>query len=179
MKLKDWRRIHAMNAAWRAWMAKHSGFVAPETIDTLRYMRGELAEAADAEMRQRLSKHPRNNGRDHNVYQELADAAMLALTALPDVDEEEVLYGICEINANSEAELLDWMIFLAADAVTEAVHNVWITLVWRILHGIAQYPGMALEQELRRCWWRLAWKHAGEAKAKCYPAEWLPFGIKE
>ncbi len=167
MYVIDWPQLWRLNRQWRQWMEANSEFVTPaDVLDTLRYMRIECNEAADVEMRNRLSKHPRNNGRDNTVYEELADALMLALTALP--DPEKWISQLCDDDDVSMDSICDManqsVILFAADS------RSWFLWSADLVVVIARYPGMAVEVELRKCWHRLAWKHASKAMDS-YPEE--------
>lgn len=165
MYVIDWPHLWRLNRQWRQWMAANSAFVTPETVDTLRYCRIECNEAADIELRNRLSKHPRNNGRDNTVYEELADALMLALTALPDheyiseaISRNATTDEICDLASQS-------VILFSANSKPE-----WWWHVADMIAAVGRYPGMNVEAELRKCWHRLAWKHASKAMDS-YPEE--------
>lgn len=174
MYVIDWPHLWRLNRQWRQWMAANSEFVTPDTIDTLRYLRIECNEAADVELRNRLSKHPRNNGRDNTVHEELADALMLALTALTDGADWYSRESTATLN--SPAEHMDRICAWANRAViyhtedfgiaqserVESLINLCLFIYW--------YPGMNVEAELRKCWHRLAWKHASKAMDS-YPEE--------
>lgn len=166
MYVIDWPHLWRLNRQWRQWMEANSEFVTPDIIDTLRYCRIECNEAADAEIRVRLEKHPRNNGRENTVHEELADALMLALTALPDPDrwirqlsddDDVTMDAICDM-ANQA------VVFFVAD------YGCWFLWTADTMVVISRYPGMNVEGELRKCWHRLAWKHASRAMSD-YPEE--------
>lgn len=170
MYVIDWPHLWRLNQMWRKWMEENSEFVTPDTIDTLRYCRIECNEAADVELRNRLSKHPRNNGRDNTVHEELADALMLALTAMHtpklirdasrDYEAPALLDLICEYLSRSvRLNYWDW------DDGTQ-----WFNLFSDVPSLISSYPGMNTEAELRKCWHRLAWKHASK-NMDSYPEE--------
>lgn len=166
----DFRELWQLNRRWRQWMAANSEFVTPDTIDTLRYCRIECNEAADVELRNRLSKHPRNNGRDNTVYEELADALMLALTALP---EKVVWQDIKDSDFPIDNALrMDIICHRANMAVYyNASYSTVDTIpVTALCARIAEYPGMNTHLELCKCWHRLAWKHASKAMDS-YPEE--------
>lgn len=152
-------------------MAANSEFVTPDTIDTLRYLRIECNEAADVELRNRLSKHPRNNGRDNTVYEELADALMLALTALPEIIHRELCPFVPVHTMDAICNWSNFMVVGCLDGDLDIFANPsWIGNGYMLLTTICCYPGMNTEAELRKCWHRLAWKHASKAMDS-YPEE--------
>lgn len=167
MYVIDWPHLWRLNQMWRKWMEANSEFVTPDTVDTLRYCRIECNEAADVELRNRLSKHPRNNGRDNTVHEELADALMLALTALPD----GVDWSYASIDDN-ESSPMDIICHGASTSVTFANQEeiAWVWWLIDVCVAISRYPGMKTHLELCKCWHRLAWKHASK-NMDSYPEE--------
>lgn len=146
------------NRRWRAWMDANTKFVTPDTLDALRYMDGECREVRDLWMRQQKPEHVRNNGRDSTIEQELADVAMMALTALP---EPPPMGGFGVFDA-------DYMCDNANNAVLAFRMNVpsWDRRVYWTLNHVLAYPGLDLPAELDRCHRRLAIKHGMGALAK-------------
>jgi len=57
----------------------------PNSADSLRYAATESAEAIDAYLRNSRVDDIRNNDRDADIESELADCAMMLLTAMPDL----------------------------------------------------------------------------------------------
>ncbi len=176
MYVIDWPHLWRLNRQWRQWMEANSEFVTPNTIDTLRYLRIECNEAADVELRNRLSKHPRNNGRDNTVHEELADALMLGLTALP--DPEKWIGALCDdIDVTDD---IDVIMDNICDQANQAVilfgdgSHAWFLWTADLIVAISRYPGMLTGFELKKCWYRLAWKHASKAMDS-YPEELKPW----
>lgn len=169
MQKTDWVELHRLNRVWREWMDAHSKFVTPDTIDSLRYARIEANEAADLELRQKLPDHARNNERNHTIFGELAQVAMLVLTALPKIDFEKAAQDRL---FHSELPAIDSFCDLANSAVVECVQNFdyWRAYAHALLMTIETYPGFDANTHLRQCWSALAWKHASQHMHE-YPEE--------
>lgn len=157
--MTDLQELWRINHAWRQWMDANTKFVTPETIDTLRYCRIEANEAADVEMRVRLTKHARNNARTLTVHEELADCAMLALTALPEPEKwEKHDFNFSPLSPMDEICSLSTMVVNACLLRSE----YWPCWLIDLLAAIDAYPGMNLRTELVKCHGRLGWKHGGD-----------------
>ena len=148
------------NRRWRAWMDANTKFVTPKTLGCLRHMRNETCEAADLLMRLEYPEEARNNGRHSTVEQELADVAMMALTALDKPPE---------VSRSSRTEFdIDYLCHYANDAVIEFREDSgewgwWQAEVESVIDFVLVYPGLDLPAELGRCWRRLAVKHGKPA----------------
>lgn len=157
--MTDFVFLWQLNQKFMRWMPEDFYYKHLETLDVLRMVRIFSNEAADIELRNRLSKHPRNNGRDNTVHEELADTLMLALTVLP--PPEEWVSQLCDdddVSMDSICDMANQAVVLFA-----AGSSVWFLWPADLVAVIARYPGMAVEFELCKCWHRLAWKHASKA----------------
>lgn len=152
--------LHQINQRWRAWMDANTPFKTPSTLDSLRYMDGETREVRDLWMREQLN-HARNNGRQSSIYQELADVAMMALTALPDGGFERTQFMPSDIDF-----LCSWADSAVIDYRQD--NDGWDRFVEGIIAFVDEYPGMDLPAELANCHYRLAWKHGSRAYAEQY-----------
>lgn len=147
------------NRRWRAWMDAHTPFKTPDTLDCLRYSLIESCEALDAFLRAKNPDHARNNGREHTVESELADTAMLLLTALPAAWVDYVI----AVPRNS----IDDICLAVAETVAYFRRaEQWENRASNVLRRISTYPGLDLAAELDRCWRRLAVKHGMTALAR-------------
>lgn len=189
----DLQALWQENRRWRQWMDANTPFVTPDDpVDTLRYARDEAAsevkmeylalslaqvsasQASDRWMRSRLTEHARNNVRRSTLYEELADVAMLLLTALPTGNGFSP-DPICMIDG------LDELCFTLALAVVncgEYADN-WCVNASDSLHFIATYPDFDLTAELRKCHRRLAWKHGNAALAEQAQGDAMPWEAAE
>lgn len=149
------------NRLWRAWMDANTPFVTPETLDTLRYMLIECCEVLDLWMRDRNPNHARNNERNSTICQELADVAMLALTAIPDGSDLSTVGPVLYVFDIDECCLY------AAQAIQSYKENDrrWRGICEDILIFVLAHDGFDLAAELDKCHRRLAWKHGSHALA--------------
>lgn len=151
------------NRRWRAWMDANTKFVTPDTLDCLRYALIESCEALDSWMRARLPDHARNNGRDHTVESELADTAMLLLTALTEFMMNQSQYR----TAKPIVRTLDDICLAAAESAYYcSTDTIWEDKAYLALLMVVGYPGLDLPAELDRCHRRLAIKHGMGALSK-------------
>lgn len=145
------------NRRWRAWMDANTKFVTPETLDCLRLALVASTRALDCWLRQKNPDHARNNGREHTVESELADTAMLLLTALPGHDD---LMRILKDNPEWGDSNLDSICLMIGYSIVDYKHDQpWTVESVTALLAIAHYPGLDLAVELDRCWRRLAEIH--------------------
>lgn len=161
----DLQQLWRINRNWRRWMDANTSFVTPSVIDTLRYSLIEASEALDAWMRSQNPGHARNNGREHTIEQELADTAMLLLTAYPAEEAKHDAFEMAVISLDTLDDLC-YSLCAAIMSYSEDVNDWWLN-VSDSLHFIANYPGFDLAAELGKCHRRLALKHGGEAYARC------------
>lgn len=163
----DLQQLWRINRNWRRWMDANTSFVTPSVIDTLRYSLIEASEALDAWMRSQNPGHARNNGREHTIEQELADTAMLLLTALPSEFVEEANLRIPE-QTDLDRIIMDISRGVYACGYLDGGYGaVWACYLAPALRKIEYYPGFDLATELGKCHRRLALKHGGEAYARC------------
>jgi hypothetical protein len=145
--------LHERNKRWRAWMDANTPFKTPDTLDCLRYALTEAAEAMDVFLREKNQTHARNNERNHSLHAELADTAMMLLTALEHPPRRS-LYCICP---------LDDVVFYIANAVYYcSIEDDWTQDAESAIELIANYPGFDLATELEACHARLGLKHGGK-----------------
>lgn len=153
--MTDLTELHARNRRWRVWMDANTPFKTPDTLDCLRYALTEAAEAMDVWLREKNQTHARNNERNHSINQELADTAMMLLTALPEVEPLMSLFSdsvpLDTTCARIAVAVCNYAIYPSGDA--------WIRNAEGALTDIANYPGFNLAAELKYCHFRLAWKH--------------------
>lgn len=154
--MSDLTELYERNRKWRVWMDANTPFKTPDTLDCLRYAVTEIAEAMDVWLRQNNQAHARNNGRNHDLYAELADTAMMLLTALdgmPDDTWPDIAYdshfadmdGLCQLIIRSIPWYRDEIFYWRCDA-------------YQALHHIANYPGMDLLAELDKRHQELSFK---------------------
>lgn len=188
----DLQALWERNRLWRAWMDANTPFVTPEDrIDTLRYSRDEAAsevkleylalslaqvsasQASDRWMRERLVEHARNNVRRSTLYEELADVAMLLLTAYP-ADRSFSPDPVCVFD---DLDNLCLVLSAAVVSYDKRVGDWWLN-VSDSLHFIAHYPGFDLAAELDKCHRRLAWKHGSAALAEQVRGDVMPWMVE-
>jgi hypothetical protein len=144
--------LHERNKRWRAWMDANTPFKTPDTLDCLRYALTEAAEAMDVWLREKNQTHARNNERNHSLHAELADTAMMLLTALPEITEFYSYSGPMD-------HALDYICLDIVECIMEElVGNPWDSCA---LAYIAAYSGFDLATELEACHTRLGLKHGG------------------
>lgn len=129
----------------------------PSPIDSLRYAYTEAGEALSDWLRENRQDHKRNHAHETDVLGELADCAIMLLTALPNVtlkDEDEWLYRDLDGMARMDAICV---------AVAQAIYyyddsppNISII---QGLNLIAAYPGMNLEVEISKRFEKIFGKH--------------------
>lgn len=130
----------------------------PDPLNSLRYAFCEAAEAMDAWLRAERPNDSRNNERQNDVLDELADCAIMLLTAVPEFKFECPVVDNPLDNSLS-AFALDNLImdigalFLGFDSVCFSA-NVMIPLF-----RIASYPEMELKQRIQGRLARIAFKH--------------------
>jgi hypothetical protein len=155
--------LHERNKRWRAWMDANTPFKTPDTLDCLRYALTEAAEAMDVWLREKNQTHARNNERNHSLHAELADTAMMLLTA---IDGQNLT------PETPKTGTLDLICFSVASAVFRcATIERWEYTVVYALRMIANYPSFDLSIELDICHKRLAIKH-GSALLHDGPLPW-------
>ena len=130
----------------------------PDPLNSLRYAFCEAAESMDAWLRAERPNDSRNNERQNDVLDELADTAIMLLTA---VEEGEPFVHFRDPNGNiydsSNLERIAKYItecFLSAKQEANSNNKIRVC-VWRI----ANYPGMELKQRIQGRLARIAFKH--------------------
>lgn len=148
----------------------------PDTLDALRFAVTEAGEALDAWMRANRPQYARNRERldwDGAVLDELADCAMMLLTAVgPDLPNGFI--GDWPIPFDWD---IDWIVWQASRRLAsgndpfEREDNELIQFSARlhVVWGIAAYPGMDLLPRLRSRYARIRAKHGRPANGK-HPA---------
>jgi len=144
----------------------------PDALDSLRFAYTEAAEALDAHLRQK-GGYARNNEREQDIVSELADCAIMLLTALgPNYEFRpmNVTYS------NPSEEYLDWIAgdvgaSLAAykrwEAITrkhgrDANRHIYEEGILLALGFIVNYPGMDLVPMIDARLERIRRKHVKE-----------------
>ncbi len=130
----------------------------PDPLNSLRYAFCEAAEAMDAWLRAERPSDSRNNERQNDVLDELADCAIMLLTSVQD----EYPFGhFRDANGNiHEPDNLERIAKYIIDCVelekkqTNFGQKARVA-VWRI----ANYPGMELKQRIQGRLARIAFKH--------------------
>ena len=129
----------------------------PDPLNSLRYAFCEAAEAMDAWLRAERPNDSRNNERQNDVLDELADCAIMLLTAYPE--------GIDD--ANIYFQDYDFMIELISKYISTAIVRMAAGGTWAshaseiedAICFIANYPGMELKQRIQGRLARIAFKH--------------------
>jgi hypothetical protein len=138
-----WAFRHEMTDVWPT----------PPPIDALAFAVTEAGETIDAELRTR-GGYARNNVKDPDFYGEMADWALMLLTALgPDCDIDHWSVQVPSVlpDMNYETAFVYW--YLASNGLLD------VSRVVGIVHAVAAYPGMDLPAELDRRMARIRAKH--------------------
>lgn len=120
----------------------------PDTADALRFAFCESAEAMDAHIR-KTSKYARNRDKELSVRDELADCAMMLLTAMRDFDRFVPSYISDQIEG--EAERLTDICYSVADAMSSYLWGnnlIGVKYVGEPLTYIAAYPEIDLHNRI-------------------------------
>ena len=152
--MKTTAELQALHAELWAFREEMAGvWPTPEPLDSLRFSFTEAGEAMDAYLRVK-GGYARNHAKEPDVLGELADCAMMLMTAL-----------------GSDYEFDRWSTAIPStleDIGSEiGVTMLMATTKWRYcespitgtLWAIAQYPGMDLPTELRKRMARIRAKH--------------------
>jgi len=91
-----WNFRHAYEEYWPT----------PNVHDSIRFAFTEIAEVVDAELRGDIT-YRRNNARDPNIDYELADTAIMLITAMPDED------FVPKLRPSTETDFIAWQISTA------------------------------------------------------------------
>ncbi len=129
----------------------------PDPLNSLRYAFCECAEAMDAWLRAERPSDSRNNERENNVLDELADCAIMLLTAmgqdlLPNREFDDWSNHTLELLALRISKLMiEWPDISTTRYITS-------------LSIIAFYPGMELKQRIEGRLRRIAKKNLSDYK---------------
>ena len=150
--MNELQKLHQMVWRFRAVMEPH--WATPGPVDCLRYAFCEAGEAMDAWLRQQRPNDSRNNERQPDVLDELADCAIMLLSAVPEVNWEIARTELFPLEAIDKlpqrlGEL--FKCFQSAFFVDDAVFTVSL---------IANYQDMNLEERIVGRLWKIAHKHA-------------------
>lgn len=152
--MNELEKVHKMVWRFRAVMSPH--WATPEPIDCLRYAFCEAGEAMDAWLRQQRPGDSRNNERNPDVLDELADCAIMLLSAIDHEfpvmigpkGKETLLEQIC---ANCGRLLVDDNSYPASF----------------VLADIFYYEGMEdLEERVSHRLFKIATKHAPDEETR-------------
>lgn len=140
----DLRKLHTM--VWDTRRQLGDKWPTPDPADSLRFAFTEAGEAMDAWLR-RNPTYQRNNARESSVNAELADCAMMLLTAIgPEwpSNEEDNLYVDIEVCR------LEYLCRLVAEIMDRkcAWNRNEDPFILDALRCIAAYPGLDLQAEL-------------------------------
>jgi len=136
---------------FRAYMDANTDWKTPSVIDCLRFAVCEAAESLDAWLREK-GGYARNRENGHTVHSELAQCALMLLTALGEI-------GVGFQPKKSIPVDLDTIVVETAAALAQANAGTWHWPVLRCLRGIAAYPGMDLAVELDKAMEQIRRKH--------------------
>lgn len=131
----------------------------PDPLNSLRYAFTECAEAMDAWLRTERPSDSRNNDRNNDVLDELADCAIMLLTAIE--DDKPFIHFRNPNGAMYEKDSLERIAKYIAECLLSTKqgtnsNNKIRVCVWRI----ANYPGMELKQRIINRLNDIAHKHA-------------------
>lgn len=126
----------------------------PDPLNSLRYACTECAEAMDAWLRAERPSDSRNNERQNDVLDELADCAIMLLTAVQKFEFE------CPQHNESFPFLsLDELVIDIGALFTGFDSVCFTTNVMVPVSRIANYPGMELKQRIQGRLRRIAQKN--------------------
>ena len=126
----------------------------PDPLNSLRYAFCEAAESMDAWLRAERPEDSRNNERQNNVLDELADCAIMLLTVIPGLNSLYSHYEMDDYTGN-----LHSICFHVSRLLNDANDIVYFKFV-TVISLIANYPGMELKQRIQGRLARIATKHA-------------------
>jgi len=162
MTPEEMQELHNELWAFRDEMDATTPWKTPSPLDSLRYAFTEVAEALSDWLRVNRD-HARNHDHEPDVLAELADCAMMLMTALGKgwkydsrgyIDGDSTLEGIADIVAAGLFTLFmrpnDCDRVERTDAQLYTMDALWL---------IADYPGMDLPTELRKRMARIRGKH--------------------
>ena len=143
-----------LDMVWEFRKEMKSFWPTPGFMDALRFADCEAREALDAWMRENRKEYKRNHEREADVLGELADCALMLLTALgpyyrfrsPDISVRSSMGEIC------------WHV-ARAHRIAEFYGTDWQPDVECALEAIWSYPGMDLKEQLQIRMDRIRRKH--------------------
>jgi len=137
----------------------------PDTeIDSLRYADCEAREALDAWMRINRPDHKRNHERDADILGELADCALMLLTALGPTYQFQYVSYVSDVIPTIDD--ICWYV-ARAHRLIEREGDEWYYDAESALAAIDAYPGMDLTKQLYIRMSRLRKKHLDRAVQVC------------
>jgi len=139
--MNDAAKLH--RAVWELRAEIGHVWLTPSPLDCLRYAFTEAGEAMDAWLRQQRPDDARNNARDADVLDELADCAIMLVSALG----PNVLFCIGEPGIDPDLDKVATRI--AATLLCPAL-EILPGFVGRALRQIFSYPGFTLDIALAR-----------------------------
>lgn len=142
------QKLHAM--VWRFRAVMDPFWATPEPVDCLRYAFCEAAEAMDAWLRQQRPGDSRNNERQPDVLDELADCAIMLLSAVP---EDKFTNP-----SNTGVDGLTLGSICYGTALAMYIPDLGLTL--NVVNLISNYPDMNLEERVNSRLTNIAWNHA-------------------
>ncbi len=171
--MNELQECHRLVWAFRQEIEPYWG--TPDPLNSLRYAFCEAAESMDAWLRAERPSDSRNNERQNDVLDELADCAIMLLTAL-NFDEikkqsngkydTDFIFLHARKPERYRLEVLSSQVANAALSArndsdeTSSVYLGWIHDTVMSLGWIANYPGMELKQRIQGRLARIATKHA-------------------
>jgi hypothetical protein len=149
------REMEAAGGAWRT----------PPPQDSLRYAFTEAGEAMDAWLRAQRPGDGRNTARERHLLAELADCAIMLLSAVPHYEQLLLPPALAEepvaidfLAATVGAAVGAFATAQVSPAANGAVERAY-TLIGTSLLLVDRYPGMALRPEVMKRLQRLLHKH--------------------
>ena len=148
----------------------------PDPLNSLRYAFCEAAEAMDAWLRAERPNDSRNNERQNDVLDELADCAIMLLTAVTNYGYRLTLPTSKDIHVANAPYSVDIVSCRVSDLLEEYSHAAFFNSsrnnysmemsIGNILNIIANYPGMELKQRIQGRLERIVKKHVPLDKQK-------------
>lgn len=140
--MSDFASLHRM--VWTFRNAVNEWWATPSPVECLLYAYTEAGEAIDAWLREQRPGDARNNERDRDVLHELADTAIMLLSAFPEgsVPERVPLQSPASL-ANIAYCVGEALLFLESGSVQLARESAA-----EALQGIRDWPGIDLEWEI-------------------------------
>jgi NTP pyrophosphatase (non-canonical NTP hydrolase) len=160
--MNELQECHRLVWAFREEMEPY--WATPDPLNSLRYSFTECAEAMDAWLRAERPSDSRNNERENNVLDELADCAIMLLTALNFDEIKNQSNGRYDTDfvflhaIKPERHRLEILSSRVANAAlsasddfyeTSSVYLGWIHDTVMSLGWIASYPEMELRQRIQ------------------------------